>query len=675
MYTRIAWRLAISFVVPLLFLGIIVATAVVQMNATAERTVLVASRVELTNASHDVLLQLVTEEASIRAYAGTGDKSYTDEYERASTRVLQDIDVIRTAAAHDAKLGAIFAKGSDQLKALDAFDDEQVGYIDKKLRVKATAGLAHGKALLDAYRDTDKAINLESDAFVAAAVDAVQSRRVIAIVSMLVLGFIAALLCAGVAFWLGRNISRRLAAIGTALGAIVQDDFRAISVAFDRLAAGEFTSDLHAAPMPIETGHVTELAALAMSYNELAAGVIGLVRHYDGTVSRLREVIGGARSLVAVQRDAHDKVGAITGEANDAVVEIAHAISSLAADAHEQASLVARADDAMISLARASETIATGALDQAHALRAAVLEVNAIGAEVDGLRGVGTSLAGAASHAADESRNGREAVATTAKMMENLRQNLSENERVMDSLVERSRAVEQIVQTIDEIADQTNLLALNAAIEAARAGTHGRGFAVVADEVRKLAERASSSTHEIGDILSAIRRETMEAAQAMRTSAVEIRGGVDIAMGAVRSLVAVDAAIDETARAADVVVARSATMTGASVRLGANMSSAAAIVEQNTAAVSMMRETAEGVQQTIGPIRALAETQANVAARVSIAADQLEHQVREIDERTAALAGRATEIDATMAIFSTPADEPALALATRPEGLLSRRLG
>src|SRR5471032_465785 len=125
MYTRIAWRLAIGFAVPLLFLGIIVATAVVQMNATAERTALVASRVELTNASHDVLLQLVTEEASIRAYAGTGDKSYTDEYERASTRVLQDIDVIRGAAAHDAKLGAIFTKGGEQLKALGDFDDTQ----------------------------------------------------------------------------------------------------------------------------------------------------------------------------------------------------------------------------------------------------------------------------------------------------------------------------------------------------------------------------------------------------------------------------------------------------------------------------------------------------------------------------------------------------------------------
>jgi methyl-accepting chemotaxis protein len=61
-----------------------------------------------------------------------------------------------------------------------------------------------------------------------------------------------------------------------------------------------------------------------------------------------------------------------------------------------------------------------------------------------------------------------------------------------------------IVQPIDEIAAQTNLLALNAATEAARAGEHGKGFAVVADEVRKLAERSSTATKEITELISGI---------------------------------------------------------------------------------------------------------------------------------------------------------------------------
>ncbi len=65
-------------------------------------------------------------------------------------------------------------------------------------------------------------------------------------------------------------------------------------------------------------------------------------------------------------------------------------------------------------------------------------------------------------------------------------------------------AINEIIETIEDIAEETDLLSLNASIEAARAGEAGRGFAVVADNIRKFADRSNEAASEIRKIVGAL---------------------------------------------------------------------------------------------------------------------------------------------------------------------------
>jgi methyl-accepting chemotaxis protein len=126
---------------------------------------------------------------------------------------------------------------------------------------------------------------------------------------------------------------------------------------------------------------------------------------------------------------------------------------------------------------------------------------------------------------AQAARAGAEKVGETVQSIQNIRSKVDLAAQKVQKMGQRSGQIENILETIDEIASQTNLLALNAAIEAARAGQHGRGFAVVAGEVRKLAERSSAATHEIASILREIEKAISESGQAMEQSVGEVEAG------------------------------------------------------------------------------------------------------------------------------------------------------
>lgn len=227
-------------------------------------------------------------------------------------------------------------------------------------------------------------------------------------------------------------------------------------------------------------------------------------------------------------------------ESRDEIGRLAENVNKMVADMNQALSQVVLTSEGISNsiedLAKSSRQILDGSRDQSSKTGQVAAAMDEMSATVNEVAQNASNVAGAAKNAANVAVEGGEIVRKTIKGMEKIAKTVANSSMIMSGLGKSSEKIGDIVRVIDDIADQTNLLALNAAIEAARAGEQGRGFAVVADEVRKLAERTTTATKEIAQMINEIQKETQNAVKAMVEGTDQVQDGTDLAKKAGCSL-------------------------------------------------------------------------------------------------------------------------------------------
>ncbi len=170
----------------------------------------------------------------------------------------------------------------------------------------------------------------------------------------------------------------------------------------------------------------------------------------------------------------------------------------------------------------------------------------------------------------------------------------------MEDIAQSSAKIVEIIGVIDGIAFQTNILALNAAVEAARAGEHGKGFAVVASEVRGLAHRCATAAREIKALIEASDVSVQSGAQRVQAAGAAMKE-IDDGIRQVTSLIGeISTSMGEQATGISQINQAVEEMEQATQQN-------AALVEQATAASSLLNEQAHTLAQAVAEFRLGAE--------------------------------------------------------------------
>jgi len=195
------------------------------------------------------------------------------------------------------------------------------------------------------------------------------------------------------------------------------------------------------------------------------------------------------------------------------------------------------------------------------------------------------------------SEEGVTRIETATREIKEIASTVSDASTRIRKLEERANQISSIAAVIKEIAGQTNLLALNAAIEAARAGEQGRGFAVVADEVRKLAERTSTATVEIEQMISGIQSDTVLVVGVMDAALPQVEAGVQAADGAAQSLHRIKDSAHSTLSSIRDVAEATKEQSLASTNIAQRVEQISQMVEETNAAMRSTAETATELER------------------------------------------------------------------------------
>jgi methyl-accepting chemotaxis protein len=248
----------------------------------------------------------------------------------------------------------------------------------------------------------------------------------------------------------------------------------------------------------------------------------------DDTSAAMAEMAATSRTIAA----SVESLATSAEESGSSILEMKAINEEMAENISELAAAIEQTAASIEEMIYSIKEVAKNIEDLALAAEQTSTSMNEMEASINHVEENATATARLSEDVIRDAARGADAVKRTLQGIDDIRSSSRAASDVIRALGERTGAIGNILNVIDEVAEQTNLLALNAAIIAAQAGEHGRGFAVVADEIKDLAERTGASTKEIASLIRAVQEESKNAVTAIMRGESSVESGVQLSQAA-----------------------------------------------------------------------------------------------------------------------------------------------
>ena len=192
---------------------------------------------------------------------------------------------------------------------------------------------------------------------------------------------------------------------------------------------------------------------------------------------------------------------------------------------------------------------------------------------------------------------GKQATENTGAGINRIKKEMNDIAESTVKLSEQTKSIEEIINTVSDIADQSNILSVNASIEAAKAGEHGKGFAVVAQEVKSLADQSKEATSQVRTILMDIQKATSTAVMATERGSKTVEEAIELAEQSGTAIDRLERQVNESSDAASQIMASNQQQLSGMDQLSEAMESINDATQQNLEGVRQLEEISKTLEE------------------------------------------------------------------------------